>query len=286
MAACQNQGARAGQRASACRQRVLAGEVEDHVVALPAAGEVLPGVVDDVAGAERADQLDVAGAAHAGDVGAEGLGDLHGERADASRRAVDQHRVAWLHLADVAQAPQGGDGGDRHRGSLLEGEVGGLERQQAFRDAGVLGEAAGGDEPVSVVDGGCVHADEHLVRSGCGLVDVLQAKDIAGAVGVLDDRSHHALTAARDSRYDSTRVENRASCRLKSNHHRGYLLRNTIISRTGSTSTPPPKAPMRPPVSPAVSPGTPPATTPRTIMTGMAKPRRNAVETRSRSRSG
>ncbi len=41
--------------------------------------------VDDMVGAERADQLDVADAAHAGDVSAEGLGDLHGERADASR---------------------------------------------------------------------------------------------------------------------------------------------------------------------------------------------------------
>ncbi len=41
--------------------------------------------VDDMVGAERADQLDVANAAHAGDVSAEGLGDLHGERADASR---------------------------------------------------------------------------------------------------------------------------------------------------------------------------------------------------------
>jgi len=97
-----------------------------RIVALPAAGDVLPGVVDDVVGAERADQLGVADAAHADDVSAEGLGDLHGERADASRCAVDQHRLAGLHLADVAQALQGGDGGDRHRCGLLDGQAVGL----------------------------------------------------------------------------------------------------------------------------------------------------------------
>ena len=40
------------------------------------------GVVEDVVGG-RADQLHAADAAHAGDVSAEGLGDLHGEPADA-----------------------------------------------------------------------------------------------------------------------------------------------------------------------------------------------------------
>jgi len=48
-----------------------------------------------------------------------------------------------LHLADVAQAVQRGDGRDRHRGSLLEGQVGRLGRQQVFGDAGEPGEAAG-----------------------------------------------------------------------------------------------------------------------------------------------
>jgi hypothetical protein len=128
-----------------------AGEVEDHVVALPAAGEVLPGVVDDVVGAEGADQLDVAGAAHAGHVGAEGLGDLHGEGANTSRRAVDQHGLAGLHLADVAQTLKGGDGGERHCGGLLEGEVGGLGCEQTLGNTRVLGEAAGGGLGVDLV---------------------------------------------------------------------------------------------------------------------------------------
>jgi putative ABC transport system ATP-binding protein len=89
---------------------VPAGEVEDHLEALAAAGEVLAGVVDHVIRTKGADKLDVARAAHAGHLGTERLGDLHGEGADTARRAVDQHRIAGLHAADVAQALQGGDG--------------------------------------------------------------------------------------------------------------------------------------------------------------------------------
>ena len=85
-------------------------------------------VVDDVVGAERAHQLDVARAAHAGDFGAVVLGDLHGERADAAGRAVDQHLLSRLDLALVAQALQCGDRRDRHGRSLLERHVGGLQR--------------------------------------------------------------------------------------------------------------------------------------------------------------
>ena len=81
------------------------GEVEDHVEALSAAGEILASVVDHVVRTEGTDQLDVAGAAHAGDVGAQGLGDLHGERADAPRRTIDQHRVAGLHLRRRREGP-------------------------------------------------------------------------------------------------------------------------------------------------------------------------------------
>jgi hypothetical protein len=58
--------------------------VEDDVVALPAAGEVLLGVVDDVLCPERPDQLDVPGAGDAGDIGPERLGDLDGKRPDAA----------------------------------------------------------------------------------------------------------------------------------------------------------------------------------------------------------
>lgn len=38
--------------------------------------------------------------------------------------------------------------------------------------------------------------DEHVVGAGVGRGDVLQAQDVSGSVGALDDRPHHALTAA------------------------------------------------------------------------------------------
>jgi len=58
--------------------------VQDEVVLPTALGEVSLRVVDDLVGAERPHQLHVSGAAHGGHVGAERLGDLHGEGADAS----------------------------------------------------------------------------------------------------------------------------------------------------------------------------------------------------------
>ena len=81
-----------------CDSRRLPPMSRIDVVAVLAVGEVVAGVVDDVVGAERADQVDLGGAAHAGDLGAERLGDLHGERADASRRADDQHLLPGLDL--------------------------------------------------------------------------------------------------------------------------------------------------------------------------------------------
>jgi len=45
---------------------------------LTAVGEVGPGVVDDLVGAERADQIHLPSAAHSSDRCPEGLGELHG----------------------------------------------------------------------------------------------------------------------------------------------------------------------------------------------------------------
>ena len=70
--------------------------VEDEVVLLSAPGEVVAGVVDDVVGADRTDQVHVPGAAHAGDLGPERLGDLHRERADAAGGTIDEDLLAGL----------------------------------------------------------------------------------------------------------------------------------------------------------------------------------------------
>lgn len=68
-----------------------------------------------------------------------------------SRCPVDQHGLAGLHLADIAQALPGGDRGDRHRCTLLEGQGGWAGGEQAPGDAGELGEATGGGLGVDVV---------------------------------------------------------------------------------------------------------------------------------------
>src|SRR5918996_2276486 len=67
---------------------------EDHVIMFPALGEVLPLVVDDAVGTQRACDVHLAGTAHGGDLRAQHLGDLHGESADAARCAEDEHLVA------------------------------------------------------------------------------------------------------------------------------------------------------------------------------------------------
>jgi hypothetical protein len=51
---------------------------KDHSVSVLAVGEILAGVVDDVVGAEGSYQVHLRGAAHTGDLGSEGLGDLDG----------------------------------------------------------------------------------------------------------------------------------------------------------------------------------------------------------------
>ena len=68
--------------------------------------------------------------------------DLHGERADAARRAVDQHPLPRPHLALIANGGQGGQRGIADRGGLLEREVGRLRKEVVLGGARVFGERA------------------------------------------------------------------------------------------------------------------------------------------------
>ena len=65
-------------------EAVVPADVEDQVVVLAAVGEVVAGVIDDMVGTDRADQVRLPGAAYAGDLRPENLGELHGIAADAS----------------------------------------------------------------------------------------------------------------------------------------------------------------------------------------------------------
>ena len=93
--------------------------VEDEVVALLAAGEVLLGVVDDVVGPDGVDQVHVSGAAHAGHLGSQCLGNLHREGADAAGGAVDQDFLPSFYAAVVANGLEGDEAGHWYGCGLL-----------------------------------------------------------------------------------------------------------------------------------------------------------------------
>ncbi|HTE60529.1 MAG TPA: hypothetical protein VK631_09275, partial [Solirubrobacteraceae bacterium] len=104
-------------------------------------------------GPDRPHQVQLRRAAHAGDLRSGCLGDLHGERPDPARRTDDQHVLAGLDAPAVAEGLQGGEGGDRNRGRLLEGQIRRHPRQPVRSRQGVLGE------------GGATRAEHRLPRS-------------------------------------------------------------------------------------------------------------------------
>src|SRR5215468_3545368 len=114
--------------------------VEDDVVTPATLGEILLRVVDDPVRADRPDHVRVPGAAYAGDLRAEALGDLYRERAHAPGRAVDQGFLPGLHPPGVAKPLQRGDRGQRRGGRLLERDVAWLAGQDRLRGTRVLGE--------------------------------------------------------------------------------------------------------------------------------------------------
>src|SRR5204863_343958 len=84
-------------------------DVQHQVEPLAGAREVLGAVVDDLVGADRADQLDVVRAADPDDLRAVRLRKLHGERADAAGRAVDQHLLPAFEATGVNEGDQRGE---------------------------------------------------------------------------------------------------------------------------------------------------------------------------------
>src|SRR5206468_8923236 len=150
---------------------------EDEIEALPTLGEVLLRVVDDVVCADRSDQVHGPRAAHAGHLGAEGLGDLHGERPHASRRADDQHLVSRRDPTVIAQTLQRRQRGHWYGRRLVEREVGRFQLQEAIRDGYVFSKSA---KPVSE------EGPEHLV-TWLELRDVLTDRfDLPCHVGTKD----------------------------------------------------------------------------------------------------
>src|SRR5262249_16677238 len=123
------------QQAAVFGQRVVSHVVEQDVVLLSASREVFLRVVEDSNRAQGPDHLDVARAADAGHFGPDGSRDLHGEGADTPGRPVDQDLLSGLDPSLVAEGLQGGEGGGRRSGRLLERQFRGLDRQERFAGA-------------------------------------------------------------------------------------------------------------------------------------------------------
>ena len=75
----------------------------------------------------------IARTADTGHFGTQRLGNLHRERANPAGSAVDQHLLARLHLAHIAQAPQCGQRCGRNGRGLGKREIGRFQPQRIFR---------------------------------------------------------------------------------------------------------------------------------------------------------
>ena len=135
-----DEGSLRGEHATQLGDRSVPADVEYEVVATVAVPDVADGVVDDVIGADGSYEAGLRRAAHAGDLRAEGLGDLHRERTDAARGADDEHMLACLDIAPVAQRLQRGQARHRDGGRLLVRQVRRHPGQLVRTGRGVFGE--------------------------------------------------------------------------------------------------------------------------------------------------
>src|ERR1039457_7623639 len=98
--------------------------IEYEVVSLPAAGEILLGVIDHMVSADRSDHVHIPRAAHTGHGRAERFGDLHGERTYPARRTVYQDLLPRLNPSLIAKTLKGaerpcnGDRSEEHTSEL------------------------------------------------------------------------------------------------------------------------------------------------------------------------
>jgi hypothetical protein len=121
-------------------QARVAREVENQIVVLSGGRKVVAGVVDDVVGAERTDEVELGGTGDAGDLRAERLGDLYRVAANPARCADHQHSLPRLKTTVVGQCLEGGRARDRHHRGLLEREAHRLLSKFVRPGHGILGE--------------------------------------------------------------------------------------------------------------------------------------------------
>ena len=109
---------------------------------MSAVREVLAGVVEHVVSPQRPHVAELGGAAHGGDLGLEGSGQLHRVAPDSTGRADDKHSLSPPDPADIGQCLQRRAGRDRDDGRLGERQIRRLVGQLVLPDGSVLGEGA------------------------------------------------------------------------------------------------------------------------------------------------
>src|SRR6266542_6764933 len=118
--------------------------VENYVVTFRTFREILFRIIDDVICAERSNQIDIPCAAYAGHICTERFRDLHGERADASGRTVNQDLLPGLNFSFVAEGLQCRDSSYIDRSRFLKRQVRRFERNcSVCARTYVLGEGPG-----------------------------------------------------------------------------------------------------------------------------------------------
>src|SRR5215210_3902240 len=192
------------QRAPATQERLLADGVQDDVVRLAVLGEVLPQVVDHLAGSQRAHEVHVLGVADRGDVGAEVLRELHRGGPTRSGGAVHQEARA-LPDAAAPQRYQPLQEAVAEGGGLPEGHGRGNGREEALlphaHELGMRPEAADAEDAIAAVEVvDCCAECLHLARELDAEDPPLRPEDAEEEPPQERPRSAHVAIRLRDGR--------------------------------------------------------------------------------------
>lgn len=159
---------------------VAADGVENDVDIAHRRREVLLRVVDELIGAQAAQEVMLGPPGGADHIRATGLGDLHREMTDAARRGMDQHPCAGPHLRGVDQGLPGGQCRQRESGApdvvQVRGKVGEVPR--------------GGGDVLGVGPGGvreARHAEDFVARCEEGDAEA-DRLDHTGHIEAQDER--------------------------------------------------------------------------------------------------
>src|SRR5882762_6485327 len=113
--------------------------VKNQVVTSLSFSEILFHVVNDLISPDGSNQVRLSRTANTGYVCAERLGDLHGERADASARTINEDVLPRLKLSFVAKTLERGEPRNRQRSCLLKRYLLRLDDECRFGSARILG---------------------------------------------------------------------------------------------------------------------------------------------------